>query len=149
MLQRPKVKTIVDHDRNHARAAIGAGNFHAVGGRFDHSRAIHHGLGDLGGRDIFAFPAEGISDPIDKVEIAAFVEPHQIAGAKPGVTLREYIAQDLLFSRGGVGVALEAAATVIGRSDAADGFADLAAGASEYKVHPGCERECQARCRCE
>src|ERR1700677_269398 len=133
MLQRLEVKAIVNHDRNHSRAAVGAGNFHAVGRRIDNARAIHHRLGYLGGRDIFSLPAKGTPDPIDKMKIAAFVELHQIAGTKPGIPFREYIAQDLLFSRGGVGIALEAATSIIGRSDAPDGFADIAAGASDTK----------------
>ena len=67
------------------------------------------------------------------MEIAAFVEPHQIAGAKPGIAFGKHIAQDFLFGLGSVGVTLETAAAVIGYADAADGLADLASVADHTK----------------
>src|SRR4029077_21223118 len=79
-------------------------------------------------------PAERISDPIDKVEKSAFIEPHQITGTEPGIAGRKNIAQDLLFSIACVGIALETASADIGGSDPADGFANLAADAGNAKT---------------
>ena len=51
---------------------------------------------DLGGRDVFAFPAEGIADAIDEIEKPLLVLAHEIAGAIPGIAGEEHVAQDLL-----------------------------------------------------
>src|ERR1700730_3244013 len=129
-----QIKPIVDHDRSHSGAAVGAWNFNAIGRGIGHSGAIQYRFVHFGGRDILALPAEGIADPIDKVEIATCIEPHQIAGAKPGIARRQHIAQDFLFGLVSIGVALETAAAIVGGTDAADGFADLASRAGNTKT---------------
>src|SRR5436305_1591578 len=126
-------KPLVHDDRAHAGAAIGAGDADAVGCGVDHAGEIAHGVVDLGGRDVLALPAEGIADAIDEMEESLVVEPHQIAGPEPGIALGENIPQDLLLGLSGVRVALEAAAALIRRADAADGFARLAAGGGDAK----------------
>src|ERR1700674_4986168 len=129
-----EIEAIVGHDRNHSRAAVGASNLDAVGGRIDNAPAVDDGFVHFGCRDVLAFPAESISDPVDEMEKAAFVELHQVAGSKPGIALAEHVAQDFLFGLGSVGVPLEAAPAVVGTSDPPDGFADFAAGASDTKT---------------
>src|ERR1700694_1443942 len=129
-----EVKALVGHDGGHSRAAVSAGNFHAIGGRIDNTGAVRNRLVHFGRVDVLAFPAESISDPIDKVEKAAFIEPHQIAGTKPGIAFREYIAQDLLFGLARIGIALEAASALIGRADPADGLAGFAITATNAKT---------------
>src|SRR3954447_7406145 len=131
--QRLDVKALVHHDRAHAGAAIGAGDVDAVGGGIDHAGEIAYGVVDLRGRDVLALPAKGVADAIDEVEEAFLVEPHQIAGAEPGIALGKDIAQDLLLGLARLGVALEAAAALIRRADAAYGFAGLAARAGDAK----------------
>src|SRR3984893_4596510 len=128
-----KIEAIVDHDCRHSGAAIGAGNHDAIGRGIDYTCDIPHRIAPSGGPHVRALPAEDIAEAIDEVEIALLVEPHQIAGAKPGIALGEHVAQNLLFGFGRVGVALEAAAALIRSADAADGFAGLAARASNAK----------------
>src|ERR1700732_1125563 len=129
-----EIEAVVGHDRNHPRAAVGASNLDAVGGGVDNAPAVDDDFVHFGCRDVLAFPAESISDPVDEVEKAAFVELHQVAGPKPGVALAEHVAQDFLFGLGSVGVTLEAAPAVVGPPDPPDGFAALAAGASDTKT---------------
>src|ERR1700676_3360894 len=124
-----EIKAIVGHDRNHSRAAVGAANLDAVSGRLDDAPAVDDGSVHFGCRDVLAFPAESISDPVDEMEKAAFVKHHQVAGPKPGIALAEHVAENFLFGLGSVGVTLEAASAVVSTSDPPDGFADLAAGA--------------------
>src|SRR3954447_11687032 len=131
--QRPDDEALVDHDRAHAGAAIGAGNADAVGGGVDDAGEIAHGVVDLRSRDVLALPAKGVGDAVDEVEEALLVEPHQIAGAEPGIPLGKDIAKDLLLGLARLGVALEATAALIRRADAAYGFAGLAARAGDTK----------------
>src|SRR5450432_1944416 len=121
-LEFPKIKTTVDHHRNHSSAAIGAGNFYPIRRRIDNARAIRDGLVHFESCDILSLPAEGIADPIDKVEIATCIDRHQIAGTEPGIADGEYIAKDFCFGLGGIGIALETATTVAGQSDPANSF---------------------------
>src|SRR3954454_8428981 len=131
--QRLDVKALVHHDRAHAGAAVGAGDADAVGGGVDHAGEIAHGVVDLRSRDVLALPAKGVADAVDEVEEALLVEPHQIAGAEPGIALGKDIAQDLLLGLARFGVALKATAALIRRADAAYGFAGLAARAGDTK----------------
>ena len=50
---------------------------------------------DFGGRDVLAFPAEGVPDAIDEVEVAVLILAHQIAGAEPDVAFLKRVVQDL------------------------------------------------------
>src|ERR1700681_3766759 len=129
-----EIEAIVGHDRNHSRAAVGASNLDAVGGRIDNAPAVDDGFVHFGCRDVLSFPAESISDPVDEMEEAAFVKHHQIAGPKPGVALAEHVAENFLFGLGSVGVTLEAASAVVSTSDPPDGFADLTAGAHDTET---------------
>src|ERR1700747_219820 len=129
-----KDKALIDHDRAHAGAPVGAGNADAVGGRIDHTGTVVHDVVDLGGRDILALPTEGVADAVDEMEEALVVELHQIAGAEPGVTVDEDIAKDLLLRLALVGIALETTTAFIGGADAADGFSDLAPPAGDAEA---------------
>src|SRR5664279_3484652 len=91
-----EIESTVGDDSDHSRAAIRARNCHAVCCGIDDARELQYGLVDFGGRNVFALPAEGISDPVDEAKIAALIQRHQIAGTKPGVSGCEHIAQNLL-----------------------------------------------------
>src|SRR5581483_8986012 len=82
-------------------------------------------LGNLGRRDVFALPAEGVADAVDEVEEAARVLAHQIAGAEPGVAGREHVAQDLFGRSGLVGIALERRPALVPAGNPADRLADF------------------------
>ncbi len=98
---------IVDHQSRHPGAAFVAGNRDAVDDGFFDALERRDRLGDLRGRDVLALPAKGVADPVDEVEIAAAVAPHQVAGAEPGVLRLEHAAQDLGRGRRRVGIAVE------------------------------------------
>ena len=91
-----EVEAVGGHDRGHSGAAVGARNFHAIGRGIDDTGAIGNGFVDFGGRDVLAFPAESIADPVDEMEEAGFIELHQVAGAKPGVAISDHVAQDFV-----------------------------------------------------
>src|ERR1700722_9631868 len=129
-----EIEAVIGDDRGHSGAAIGALDHDAIGRGIDNTRAIQNRLVHLGGGDILAFPAEGVAEAVDEMEKASFIAHHQVAGAKPGIALGEYIAQDLLLGLGGIGVALEAAAGTLGRSDPPDRLADFAFAASDTET---------------
>src|ERR1700756_2064546 len=128
-----EIEILADNDRGHAGADIGARHGHAIGRGVDDPMAIAKAVIDLAGRDILALPAKGIADTIDEIEEALLVLPHQIAGAKPGIALREDIAQDFPVGLACVGIALEAAAALIRGADTPDRFADLVASGCDAK----------------
>src|ERR1051326_5431207 len=117
-----EIESFTNDDPRHAGAGVMAGDLDAVGGGIDHALAFANGIVDLAGRDILALPAEGIADPVDEMEEALLVEPHQIAGAEPGVAFCEDVAQDFLLGFGLVGIALEATASLIRGANASDRF---------------------------
>ena len=100
-------------------------------------------LGDLGGRDVLALPAERVADAVDEIEIAVGVLAHEIAGAEPGIALLEHVAQNLRRVVGGVGIAFEPHVG-FGRigENLPDRFADLAgrstARRSPFALRIGC-----------
>jgi hypothetical protein len=53
------------------------------------------GGSDFGSGDIFAFPAEGVSDAIDEVVEVVIILAHEIARAKPCVATLEHVPQNL------------------------------------------------------
>src|SRR5207244_7545303 len=61
-------------------------------------------------RHVLALPPKGVADPVDEIEIAPLVLPHQVARAHPGVASLEHVAQDLRLRRPWGRVALEATA---------------------------------------
>src|SRR6185437_4224821 len=115
--------------------------------RIEDAAAIPDRIGDLACRNILALPAEGISDAIDEMEKAVVVDRHEIAGAKPGVALGEHVAQDLLLGFGGIGVAFETPAALIGFADAAERLADFVATARDAKAIRVAERKAAVRLR--
>ena len=124
----------VDHnDRRHAGAAVAARHGNTIGRGIENAGAIPDRIIDFAGCDILAFPAEGIADPIDEMEIALFVEHHQVAGPKPGIAFREHVTQNLLLGFGRIRVAVEAAAAFIGDADAPDRFAGFSASTGDAK----------------
>src|SRR5215813_2232954 len=107
--ERHEIEIGIAHDRCHAGAALTARHLHAVDiGLLNPCKYANH-LRNLGGRYVFALPAVGITDTVDKVEIAIAVTAHEIAGAEPGIAVDKYVAQDLRLIVGRVGVALESA----------------------------------------
>ena len=122
-----------------------AGDLDAIGGGIEHARAFADRIIDFAGRDVLALPAEGVADPVDEMEEALLVEPHQVAGAEPGVALGEHVAQDLLLGLGLVGIALETAAALIRRADAPDRFPGFIARADDAKTVVAAQRA--RRCR--
>src|SRR5580698_3969394 len=112
-----EVEAGIGDDCSHAGATVGTRHQDAVSRGVDHPSTFQDRLVHLGGRNIFALPAEGVAETIDEMEEATVVDLHQIAGAKPGVALGEHVAQDFLLSVRSVRVALEAAAGIIRRPD--------------------------------
>src|SRR5581483_11446358 len=118
-------------DCRHAGAAFAALDLDAVDVGVENAREAVDRLGHFGGRDVLAFPAEGVANTIHEIEIAVLIAPHQVAGAEPGIADLEDVAQDLGFALGGDRVALEAIAgarSVV--DDLADHLARLVGGAA-------------------
>src|SRR6202521_2406489 len=121
-----KIERALGAQPRHAGAPRLAGDAHAVNDGFQNSRERGHHLGHLEGRYVLALPAKSVADPVDEIEIAALVLLHDVAGAEPGVTLLEHVAQDFLRGGGLLGVSLETAAR-LGRilEDLADDLASF------------------------
>src|SRR5258705_8498859 len=122
-----EIEVVVGDDCRHAGAAVAARYLDAVHiGVADAGEAVD-GLGDLRSRHVLALPAEGVADPVDEIEIAPGVLPHEVAGAEPGITRREHVAQDFPLAVLRVRITLEAVARG-GRvvDDSADVLAGLA-----------------------
>ena len=93
--------------RRHAGAAVGVGNFHAVGHGFaDVVTAVHDPF-HLGGGDVLAFPAKGVAQPVHKLGVLEPDVAHQVAAVEPGVALLEDVGQDAFLSLFRVGVPVE------------------------------------------
>src|SRR5450759_3720044 len=90
-----EIEFSVKDERSHPRPALGAGNDHAVDGCIHHTRTCANCLGDLGRRDVLAFPPERVADAIDEIEISTTVSLHQIAGTEPGVAISKDVPKDL------------------------------------------------------
>src|SRR5580692_10530420 len=129
-----EVEAVIGDDGGHSGAAIGALDRDAIGRGVGNAGTIQNRLVHLRRRDVLALPAEGIAEAIDEMEKAALIAPHQIAGAKPGVAPGEYVAQDLLFGFGGIGVALETTARILGAADPPNGFTDLIVAARDTET---------------
>ena len=80
---------------------------HAVDVGLQNAVEPAHRLLHLGSRHVLAFPAEGIADAVDEIEVAVLGLAHQIAGAKPHVAFFEHVVQDLSVGLHVVGVAVE------------------------------------------
>jgi hypothetical protein len=132
--ERVDVECVVNDDGGHAGAAIMARHFDAVSRRIQNALALPDRIVDFAGRDVLALPAKSVADAIDEMEEALLVEPHQVAGAEPGVALGEHVAQNFLFGLARVGIALETPTASVRRADAADGFAAFAARAGDAKA---------------
>src|SRR3989449_8260355 len=125
-------RSILGDQGGHSGPALGTRNLHAVDIGVRHAAERADRFCNLGGGDILALPAEGIADPIDKIEVALRVLSHQVAGAKPGVSRLERVAQDLFFRVLLAGVAIESAADIQRiRVDPADRFSDLVGSAAD------------------
>src|SRR5690348_13485906 len=131
--ERDEIEPIAGHDRRHAGTAIGAGNADAISRGVENARTVSDRIVHFAGRDVLAFPAKSIADPIDEVEKALLVEQHQVAGAKPGIALGDDVAQDLLLGGSGIGVTLEAAAALVSAADPPDRLAGFSARARDAK----------------
>src|SRR6201986_1507187 len=128
-----KVEACINHNGRHAGAAVGAGNLDTVSRSFHNARTTSHGLVHLRSRDVLSLPAKGVADPVDEMKKALLIEPHQVAGTKPGVTLGPDVTQDLPLGLRGIGLASKPPAPFICSSDSADRLADLAARTGDAK----------------
>src|SRR6476619_6278862 len=130
-----EVEAVADHDRSHARPAVGALHGDPIDIRLHDAGKGVDDLGDLGGRDVLALPAEGVADPIDEIEIAARVAAHEVAAPEPQIPRLEGIAQDLLLGGAAVGIAVEALGGLQRiDQDARDKLADLVRRALDAKA---------------
>src|SRR5882724_4525786 len=106
-MQRGQIKMIVNDESRHAGPALESGDRYAIHAGVDHAGTRGNRLSNLGSGDILAFPSKRIPYSIDKIEIPAVIEPHQIAGPEPCIARRKYITQNLLLGIAAVGVTLE------------------------------------------
>src|ERR1700749_500632 len=90
------IEIIADDDRRHPGTAVMAGDFDAIGGSVKHALGFADRVIDLAGGDVSPLPPESVAAAVDEMEKTLLVETHQIAGAEPGVALREHVPQDLL-----------------------------------------------------
>src|SRR3984885_6425515 len=109
-----QVQGIFGNDRSHTSPAFGGGNRYTINVGVLDTRKCADSLRNLRGGDVLTFPAEGITDAIDKIEISLLVLPHQIAGAHPHVSRLKDLSKDLSFRSLLVGISLESAADVRG-----------------------------------
>src|ERR1700733_5041082 len=113
---------VVDHYGSHSGAAIAACNSHSVGGCIDYARTVQNRAVNFAGCNIFALPAEGIAEPINKIKESGLVAPHKITGTKPGGAWNQHVTKDLLCGFARISIPLKAAAAAIGRSNPAERF---------------------------
>src|SRR5229473_2938526 len=104
-----QVEFVAGRDAGHPGAAFHTGNGHSVDDRFSDAGTGADELFDLGGRYVFALPPKAVTDPVDKVEVAGMIAPHQIAGAIPGVPGGKNIVKDLAVGGRLVGIPFEPA----------------------------------------
>src|SRR5690606_10816743 len=121
---RPRGETAFNHQGDHARLAVMAGHGDAVGDDLADTGSVSQPLLDLGGRDVLALPSERVADPVDEIDVALAVLPHQVAGAEPAVAAHKDVAHYLFLGLSAVGIAREGVTGVV--ADAPDGLADLA-----------------------
>src|SRR5262249_45593868 len=92
-----EVELTVADEHRHAGPSVSAGDRDTVNVRVCDAWKRTDRLRHFRGCDIFTFPAEGVSDTIDEIDIALLVSPHKIAGTKPGVPRTEHASEYLLF----------------------------------------------------
>src|SRR5262245_19716456 len=103
-----EVEIVLGDDGGHAGAAVTAGHGDAVDIGLERLVELADGLLDLRGRYVLALPAEGVTDAVDKIEIAVAILAHKIAGAEPDVAFLKDVAQNLFLGLCGGGIAFEA-----------------------------------------
>src|SRR6266851_2939630 len=104
-----QVEFVAGRDGGHPGAAFHTGNGHSVDDRFSDAGTGADELFDLGGRYVFALPPKAVADPVDKVEVAGLIAPHQIAGTVPGIPSSKNVVKDLAVGGCLVGVPFEPA----------------------------------------
>src|ERR1700722_9992757 len=92
-----QIQSLVGHDGGHTCSTFGRGQVHAVHTCLYYSRKRGHSSGDFRTCNILTLPAEGIADPIHEIKVAAFINPHEVPGAVPGIAALEHVAKDLAF----------------------------------------------------
>src|SRR5262249_9016410 len=90
---------IIDYKRCHSGSALGSRYNNSIDHSLVHAWTLADDICQFGGRNIFPFPAEGVTDAIDKIEESTFISAHQVACAKPDVPSDKDIAQKLCFRR--------------------------------------------------
>jgi hypothetical protein len=126
-----KVEWIICNDGGHAGGALGARHLDPVSDGFSDPRECRERIGHLGCGDVLAFPAEGVADPVDKIEEAVGVAAQQVSGAIPDVAALEHVAENLLLRRFAVGITFEFASARCGAADSAERLAYLAGRAAD------------------
>src|SRR5262249_31610984 len=94
LMQRGEVAVVLAGHGRHPGATFLAGNADTIDIGLADARNLADDFGDFRGRYILAFPAEGVTDAVDKIKIAVGVTAHQVAGAEPGVAALEHVVQD-------------------------------------------------------
>src|ERR1700747_202341 len=80
-------EAVVDDKCRHAGTTVCTGYGYAIGDGIDDACAVADRVIDLAGCDILALPTKGIANPVDEMEVALGVEPHQIARAEPSIAV--------------------------------------------------------------
>ncbi len=93
--------------RRHPGTPVGVADFHAVGHGFGNMRVLQKKVLDFGGRDVFALPAEGISQPVNKLRVTETDVAQQVTGIEVTVALLEHVVQHNLFGLLRIGVTVQ------------------------------------------
>src|SRR5262249_1706842 len=113
-LQRGEIEGFVGDNRCHAGAAFTAAHRHAIDVGAVYTVELAEHVLNLGRRDVLAFPTKSIANAVDKIEISLLVLAHEGGGAKPGIILLEYVAQNLAVAVARTGIAFEPGARLVG-----------------------------------
>src|SRR5580698_10309546 len=87
-------RTILKHHRSHSSLSFDAGDSDAIDASLRDARKLVDCGCHFRSRHVFPLPSEGITYPIDKIEVSAFVDAHKITCAKPCVAILKYVTND-------------------------------------------------------
>src|ERR1700733_12437368 len=91
-----KIQPCPGDERRHSGSAVRARHGDTVNGGLRNTWKCVTNCLHFGRRDVLAFPAKGVADAVDKVEVALLVPSHQVTGTKPGVSRIEHIVENLV-----------------------------------------------------
>lgn len=128
------LRALLQVQRRTARPPFMARHRHAVDVRLRHAGDAAQTLGDLGGRDVLALPAERVAEAIHEVPLPVVVSPQRVARPVVHVALPEDVLREALLRRaGGPPVALEG--VLVGDRD--EELAALVVGAAAREARGG------------